>query len=69
MSRKDCVLFFFMYTGPNPVPDPMQLFNTCLKNEWVNIKPYLKDILFLSLTIKRDILCPTTTKSLTLSNA
>ena len=71
MSRKDCVLFLSIHTGPKPEPDPMQLFNTCLKNGWGNIKPYLKDIpklLFLSLTVKRDILCQTTTKCLTLAN-
>lgn len=59
------------------LPDLKQLFSTCLKNELLTNKPYLKHILdeklpffffFKSLTVKRD-LCPTTTKSLKFSNA
>lgn len=34
-----------LYTQGLPVSDLNQLFNTFLKNEWVNIKPYLKYIL------------------------
>lgn len=58
-SRKDSYSSFYT----------QQLFNTYLKNEWVTIKPYLtyildkKLLLFLPLTMKRDILCPNTTKA------
>lgn len=66
MSRKDSLI---PLSQGLTLPDQQQLFNTYLKNEWVTIKPYLtyildkKLLLFLSLTMKRDILCPNTTKA------